>query len=90
MDHPGTLIFLAPTDPALCDPTGPAYQLGIRWSSRDPRRVEPNDMLTGMMNYWDVRHDPALHAAAGTDYIFALTVGVPRAAFARVAAPRQR
>lgn len=76
MDHPGTLIFLAPSDPALCDPTGPAYQLGIRWSSQGSYASGPNDMLTGLMNYWDVRHDPAMHAAAGSDFIFALTVGV--------------
>jgi choline dehydrogenase len=72
MDHPGTLIFLAPTDPAYCDPTGPAYQIGIRWSSGIGTE---NDMLTGMMNYWDTRHDADLHAAAGTDYVFALTAG---------------
>jgi choline dehydrogenase len=72
MDHPGTLIFLAPTDPALCDPAGPAYQIGIRWSSG---LGTENDMLTGMMNYWDTRFDPDLQAAAGTDYIFALTAG---------------
>jgi choline dehydrogenase len=73
MDHPGTLIFLSPADPALCDPTGPAYQLGIRWSSSTGT---PNDMLTGMMDYWDVSYDPALRAAAGCDYVFALTAGV--------------
>jgi choline dehydrogenase len=73
MDHPGTLIFLSPADPALCDPTGPAYQLGIRWSSATGT---PNDMLTGLMNYWDVSYDPALRGAAGSDYIFALTAGV--------------
>ncbi len=73
MDHPGTLIFLAPTDPALCDPTGPAYQLGIRWSSGFGG---VNDMLTGLMNYWDVRYDAELAEAAGCDYVFALTVGV--------------
>ncbi len=73
MDHPGTLIFLAPTDPALCDPSGPAYQLGIRWSSSSGTET---DMLTGLMNYWDARYDPALHSAAGTDYVFALTCGV--------------
>ncbi len=72
MDHPGTLIFLAPTDPALCDPGGPAYQIGIRWSSG---LGTENDMLTGMMNYWDARYDPDLQQAAGTDYIFALTAG---------------
>ena len=72
MDHPGTLIFLAPTDPALCDPSGPAYQIGIRWSSG---LGTENDMLTGMMNYWDARYDPELYQAAGTDYIFALTAG---------------
>ncbi len=72
MDHPGTLVFLAPTDPAFCDPSGPAYQIGIRWTSG---LGAENDMLTGMMNYWDTRHDPALHAAAGTDFIFALTAG---------------
>ena len=72
MDHPGTLIFLAPNDPAFCDPGGPAYQVGIRWTSG---LGTENDMLTGMMNYWDTRHDPDLHAAAGTDYIFALTAG---------------
>ncbi|MCW2547169.1 MAG: choline dehydrogenase [Mycobacterium sp.] len=73
MDHPGTLIFLAPTNPALCDPTGPAYQLGIRWSSQTGTK---NDMLTGLMNYWDVRYDADLQSAAGSDYIFALTAGV--------------
>lgn len=73
MDHPGTLIFLAPTRPELCDPTGPAYQLGIRWSSPDGTF---NDMLIGLMNYWDVRSDPQLHAAAGVDHVFALTCGV--------------
>ena len=72
MDHPGTLIFLAPTDPAFCDPGGPAYQIGIRWSSG---LGAENDMLTGMMNYWDTRFDPDLHQAAGADYIFALTAG---------------
>jgi choline dehydrogenase len=72
MDHPGTLIFLAPNDPSFCDPTGPAYQIGIRWTSG---LGTENDMLTGMMNYWDTRHDPDLSAAAGTDYIFALTAG---------------
>jgi choline dehydrogenase len=72
MDHPGTLIFLAPTDPARCDPSGPAYQIGIRWTSG---LGTENDMLTGMMNYWDTRFDPDLQGAAGTDYIFALTAG---------------
>ena len=72
MDHPGTLIFLAPTDPALCDPTGPAYQVGIRWTSG---LGGENDMLTGMMNYWDTRYDPDLQRAAGVDHVFALTVG---------------
>jgi choline dehydrogenase len=72
MDHPGTLMFLAPNDPAFCDPRGPAYQVGIRWTSG---LGTENDMLTGTMNYWDTRHDPDLHAAAGVDYIFALTAG---------------
>ncbi len=72
MDHPGTLIFLAPTDPDLCDPFGPAYQIGIRWTSG---LGTENDMLTGMMNYWNTSFDPDLKAAAGTDYIFALTAG---------------
>ncbi len=72
MDHPGTLLFLAPTDPAFCDPGGPAYQIGIRWSSG---LGTENDMLTGMMNYWNTSFDADLRAAAGTDYIFALTAG---------------
>ncbi|HEX4015191.1 MAG TPA: GMC family oxidoreductase N-terminal domain-containing protein [Frankiaceae bacterium] len=72
MDHPGTLIFLAPTDPSFCDPFGPAYQIGIRWTSG---LGTENDMLTGMMNYWNTNFDPDLHQAAGTDYIFALTAG---------------
>jgi choline dehydrogenase len=72
MDHPGTLVFVAPTDPSFCEPSGPAYQIGIRWTSG---LGTENDMLTGMMNYWDTRFDPELHQAAGTDYIFALTAG---------------
>jgi choline dehydrogenase len=72
MDHPGTLIFLAPTDPAYCDPTGPAYQVGIRWTSG---LGTENDMLTGMMNYWNTQFDRDLREAAGVDYVFALTAG---------------
>jgi choline dehydrogenase len=76
MDHPGTLIFLAPADPALCDPSGPAYQLGLRWSSAIGRATgAENDMLTGLMNYWDARYDPELQRAAASDYVFALTAG---------------
>jgi choline dehydrogenase len=76
MDHPGTLIFLAPADPGLCDPSGPAYQLGIRWTSEIGRRTgAENDMLTGLMDYWDARYDPDLQRAAQTDYVFALTAG---------------
>ncbi|MBX6389367.1 MAG: GMC family oxidoreductase [Frankia sp.] len=74
-DHPGTLIHIAPADPALCDPTRPAYQLGIRWSSG---LGTPNDLLIGLMNYWDVRADPRLAEAAGEGvrHVFALTCGL--------------
>ena len=74
MDHPGTLLFLAPTDPSFCDPSGPAYQIGIRWSSG---LGTDNDMLTGMMNYWDTRFDPDLHQAAGTPVCSASACSTP-------------
>jgi choline dehydrogenase len=73
MDHPGALVHLAPTQAALCDPNGPAYQLGLRWTSRHGGF---NDMLTGLMNYWDVRSDPRLAESTDEDYVFALTCGV--------------
>jgi len=73
MDHPGSQILVAPKDARYCDPTLPAYQLGIRWSSA---HGVPNDMLIGLMNYWATGYDPALRAAAGMDHVFALTCGL--------------
>ena len=73
MDHPGSQILVAPRDAAACDPTLPAYQLAIRWSSATG---VPNDMLIGLMNYWNTNYDPRLRAAAGMDHVFAVTCGV--------------
>ncbi len=73
MDHPGSQILVAPKDARGCDPALPAYQLGIRWSSEGGTS---NDMLIGLMNFWNTTYDPALRAAAGMDYAFAATCGL--------------
>jgi choline dehydrogenase len=73
MDHPGSQILVAPREASVCDPALPAYQLGIRWSSEGG---SANDMLIGLMNYWDTAYDPALRAAAGMDHVFAVTCGL--------------
>jgi len=73
MEHPGTFLFVIPDDGA-CDPSGPQYQLGLRYSA--PGSDAPNDMLLSMMNFWDLSASPDFQQVVGAPMIFAITCGV--------------
>jgi choline dehydrogenase len=73
MEHPGTFLFVVPED-NVCDPAGPQYQLGVRYTA--PGSPVVNDMLLGIMNFWDLSASPDFHKLLGVDMIFAITCGV--------------
>ena len=73
MEHPGTFLFIIPED-NVCEPAGPQYQVGVRYTA--PGSPVFNDMLLGIMNFWDLTTSPDFQKLLGVDMIFAITCGV--------------
>src|SRR5207253_10117201 len=48
MEHPGTFLFAIPAE-GVCDPSGPQYQLGTRYTS--PGSDVFNDTLLSILDY---------------------------------------
>ena len=72
MDHPGAFLFVVPADGA-CDLEGPQYQLGVRYTAAGSQTF--NDMLLGLLNYWDLTSSPDFQQLVGAPVIFSLTCG---------------
>jgi choline dehydrogenase len=73
MEHVGTFLFLLPADGA-CRTDVPQYQLGVRWTSSGSQ--DENDLILGLMSYWDLTTVPDLHALVGTPLVFAMSAGI--------------
>ena len=72
-EHAGSFIFLVPAD-GTCRVDVPQYQLGMRWTS--PGSNEQNDVILGLMSYFDLSSLPELAALAGTSMVFGMSAGV--------------
>ncbi|HEV8298392.1 MAG TPA: GMC family oxidoreductase N-terminal domain-containing protein, partial [Acidimicrobiales bacterium] len=79
MEHPGSFVFVRPHAGAV-DLNELQFQLFVRWTS-GVTGLE-NDMQLSMMNHWDLRPFPELHAAVGDDVVFAISCGL-QAPFSR-------
>src|SRR5438045_2824583 len=55
MEHPGSFLFAIPAE-GVCDPAGPQYQLGTRYTS--PGSEVVNDTLLSVLNFWDLTTSP--------------------------------
>jgi choline dehydrogenase len=73
MEHAGTFLFVVPAD-GVCEPSGPQYQLGVRYTA--PGSGAFNDMLLGLMNFWDLSVSPDFQKLLGVPMIFAVTCGI--------------
>ncbi len=73
MEHAGTFLFVLPAD-GVCEPAGPQYQLGVRYTA--PHGGAFNDMLLGLMNFWDLSASPDFQQLLGVPVIFAVTCGI--------------
>lgn len=73
MEHPGSFLFVVPRD-GVCDPTGPQYQIGLRYTA--PGSEVVNDTLLSMMNFWDLSTSPDFQRLLGVPMVFAVTCGV--------------
>jgi choline dehydrogenase len=74
MEHAGTFLFVLPAD-GVCDPAAPQYQLGLRYTAPGGAF---NDMLLGIMNFWDLSASPDFQKLLGVPMIFAITCGIHR------------
>lgn len=73
MEHPGTFVFVLP-EPGAADTNEIQFQLFARYDSGITGLA--NDMQLSMMNHWDLRPIPDLHAVVGDDVVFAITCGL--------------
>jgi choline dehydrogenase len=73
MEHPGTFVFALP-EPGAVDTTEVQFQLFARYDGGVTGLT--NDMQLSMMNHWDLRPIPDLHAVVGDDVVFAFTCGL--------------
>jgi choline dehydrogenase len=73
MEHPGSFLFAIPAE-GVCDPAGPQYQLGTRYTSPDSDVV--NDALLSVLDFWDLTTSPDFQRALGVPMVFAITCGV--------------
>src|SRR5690348_16579225 len=73
MEHAGTFLFVVPAE-GVCDPAAPQYQLGLRYTA--PGSAAFNDMLVGVMNFWDLSASPDFQQLLGVPMIFAVTCGI--------------
>lgn len=72
-EHAGSFLFLVPAE-GKCRTDVPQYQLGMRWTS--PGSSEENDVILGLMSYFDLSSLPDLAALVGTSMVFGLSAGV--------------
>jgi choline dehydrogenase len=73
MDHPGVFLLVVPADGVL-DLERPQFQLGVRTST--VAGTSRNDLLLGLMNFWDLRQSPDFQAMIGAPIVTALTCGL--------------
>jgi choline dehydrogenase len=73
MEHPGSFVFVRP-EPGAVDLDQIQFQLFARWTSGVSGYDD--DMQLSMMNHWDLRPFPDLHAAVGDDVVFAISCGL--------------
>jgi choline dehydrogenase len=73
MDHPGVFLLVVPVDGVL-DLDRPQFQLGVRTSTTGG--TSPNDLLLGLMNFWDLRQSPDFQAMIGAPVVTAFTCGL--------------
>jgi choline dehydrogenase len=72
-EHAGSFVFFVPAE-GMCRTDVPQYQLGMRWTS--PGSSEENDVILGLMSYFDLSPLPGLATLVGTSTVFAMSAGV--------------
>src|SRR5688572_23476985 len=72
-EHAGSFLFFRPAD-GMCRTDVPQYQLGARWTS--PESSEENDVILGLMSYWDLTSLPDLAAYVGAPLVLCMSAGV--------------
>jgi choline dehydrogenase len=72
-EHAGSFLFLVAAE-GTCRTDVPQYQLGMRWTS--PGSNDENDVILGLMSYFDLSPLPDLAALVGTSAVFCMSAGV--------------